>query len=404
MKNLFLGVTLSLLFLVPCATVSAQHIDETAHWSLGIKGGADYYRVYPFSGDRADRISWFPALTLEYSFNPIFGIGLEGGFFNYGRHYEELDYQGHTIDGIIYGSANLANLLAPGRKSSVFNAYVEAGAGVGFYSYNLGSGYTDYKATMAGTVGLNLEFELGRLWALNLGAQYRMYYDPAMGGAVETPVQFRDYTDALAVSLGLRYKFAAHKRAHMRNTTLNEYYIAPQPVIVVDETPDIEMLRRVESLERDANSNKQKIQQLEQRNQQLNQDLQKVENRPVAVVTPEKPTSLVLPNITFVTNQKELSPANRATLDQIAMMLLNNDSSWKSLEVHGYTDSTGTQTVNLGLSEQRAREAADYLISKGVKASRITKVMGHGSENPVATNSTAEGRNVNRRIEFKIVK
>lgn len=403
MKNLFLSIALSLLVIAPCASVSAQTVNsnEVTRWSLGIKGGADYYRVYPFDGERADRISWFPALTVEYSFNPIFGMGIEGGFFNYGRHYSELDYQGHTIDGLLFGSVNLANLFAPGRTKSWFNAYAEAGAGVAFYSYNLGSGYTDYKATPAASLGLNLEFALGKLWALNLGAQYRAYYDDAMGGAALG--QYRDYTDALTASFGIRYKFAAHKKNHVRNLTLNEYYPAPSPVVIVDEVPNDDVARRIASLENESRTSKQRIQQLEQKNEELNRDLQKTkEQRPQQVVAPAPaPGNLVLPNITFVLNQKDLSVANRSTLDQIAMQLLN-DKNWRTLEIHGYTDSTGSEAINVNLSQRRAQEVADYLIAKGVTASRITVVRGHGPSNPVASNATAAGRDQNRRIEFRI--
>jgi OOP family OmpA-OmpF porin len=71
----------------------------------------------------------------------------------------------------------------------------------------------------------------------------------------------------------------------------------------------------------------------------------------------------------------------------------------------GHTDSIGTEAYNQKLSERRAAAVKEYLVSKGIPASKITTI-GKGESQPVATNKTAEGRQKNRRvdIEFKGVK
>jgi OOP family OmpA-OmpF porin len=71
----------------------------------------------------------------------------------------------------------------------------------------------------------------------------------------------------------------------------------------------------------------------------------------------------------------------------------------------GHTDSIGTEAYNQKLSERRAQAVKDYLVSKGIPASKITTI-GKGKSQPVATNKTAEGRQKNRRvdIEFKGVR
>ena len=71
----------------------------------------------------------------------------------------------------------------------------------------------------------------------------------------------------------------------------------------------------------------------------------------------------------------------------------------------GHTDSIGTDAYNQRLSERRAAAVKDYLVSKGIPASKITTI-GKGESQPVATNKTAEGRQKNRRvdIEFKGVR
>ena len=70
------------------------------------------------------------------------------------------------------------------------------------------------------------------------------------------------------------------------------------------------------------------------------------------------------------------------------------------MRVDGYTDSVGTDKYNQGLSERRANAVMSHLVDRGVSASRLTAT-GYGESNPVASNDTAEGRALNRRVELK---
>src|SRR5690606_16963596 len=67
----------------------------------------------------------------------------------------------------------------------------------------------------------------------------------------------------------------------------------------------------------------------------------------------------------------------------------------------GHTDSTGTDEINDRLSDERAASVTQYLTAQGVAAHRITSE-GYGSEQPIADNETAEGRQANRRVEVAI--
>lgn len=69
------------------------------------------------------------------------------------------------------------------------------------------------------------------------------------------------------------------------------------------------------------------------------------------------------------------------------------------LQVEGYTDNIGSDDFNQKLSEQRAEAVRDYLISQGVNEQTIT-AKGFGPANPVADNSTSQGRQANRRVEI----
>ena len=69
------------------------------------------------------------------------------------------------------------------------------------------------------------------------------------------------------------------------------------------------------------------------------------------------------------------------------------------IAIFGHTDNTGTDAVNNPLSKNRAQSVSKFLKSKGVASSQIKTIDGQGSKNPVADNSTAEGRKQNRRVE-----
>jgi len=80
---------------------------------------------------------------------------------------------------------------------------------------------------------------------------------------------------------------------------------------------------------------------------------------------------------------------------------LNGQQEMKVL-LQGHTDSAGSQEYNIKLSKNRTQAVADYLVGKGVNSSRLI-VKGAGSAQPVASNDTPEGRNLNRRVEIKFV-
>ena len=70
--------------------------------------------------------------------------------------------------------------------------------------------------------------------------------------------------------------------------------------------------------------------------------------------------------------------------------------------VAGFTDSTGSESYNQALSEKRAASVASYLKAKGILDARF-EVVGFGESSPVADNSTAEGRSLNRRVELSLL-
>ncbi len=94
-----------------------------------------------------------------------------------------------------------------------------------------------------------------------------------------------------------------------------------------------------------------------------------------------------------------LRPAAKENLASLASSLDKYPDT--NILVVGHTDSVGTDAYNMGLSERRAAAAVNYLVSQGVDRARI-RPAGRGETEPVAPNSTAEGRQQNRRVEVAI--
>ena len=109
---------------------------------------------------------------------------------------------------------------------------------------------------------------------------------------------------------------------------------------------------------------------------------------------------LVMPgNITFDTNSGHVKSSFYEVLNSVAVVLEEFDKT--IIAVSGHTDSTGSESYNQSLSEQRAASVSQFLESRGVGAALLS-TFGEGEANPVADNKTREGRAMNRRVDILI--
>src|SRR5215510_7921069 len=106
--------------------------------------------------------------------------------------------------------------------------------------------------------------------------------------------------------------------------------------------------------------------------------------------------------VTFPENSASLTNEAKITLDQVASNLSGQPTGYM-LELQGYTDGTGNEQYNIGLSQRRAESVERYLVSKNLPLFRIA-IVGLGKENPIADNKTRTGRAQNRRVEVRILK
>ncbi len=103
--------------------------------------------------------------------------------------------------------------------------------------------------------------------------------------------------------------------------------------------------------------------------------------------------------VRFNTNKSSLTATAQANLDKLVSVFQQYPDT--DIKIYGYTDITGPADYNLTLSGERAASVKDYLIGKGLKASRF-QTTGLGIADPISSNDTEQGRSENRRVEFAI--
>lgn len=111
--------------------------------------------------------------------------------------------------------------------------------------------------------------------------------------------------------------------------------------------------------------------------------------------------SAVLNNIFFDLNKYDLKEKSVTELDKVIRFLTENPSI--RVEISGHTDNLGTAAYNLQLSLKRAQAVSSYLVAHGIDQGRVTQ-KGYGAQKPLAPNDTEENRQINRRIEFRLIR
>lgn len=103
-------------------------------------------------------------------------------------------------------------------------------------------------------------------------------------------------------------------------------------------------------------------------------------------------------NLEFDLGKATIRSTSFESLDKVAELLVNKNFS---LKLAGHTDNVGSNALNLKLSKDRAESIKAYLVEKGANPSRV-EATGYGEAQPIKTNKTAIGRQMNRRVEFTL--
>jgi OOP family OmpA-OmpF porin len=111
--------------------------------------------------------------------------------------------------------------------------------------------------------------------------------------------------------------------------------------------------------------------------------------------------SAVLNNLFFDFNKYELKEKSLTELDKVIRFL--NENPKIRVEISGHTDNAGSPSYNLSLSQKRSQSVANYLTSHGIEGTRMIQ-KGYGADRPLKPNDTEENRQINRRIEFRVIR
>lgn len=112
-------------------------------------------------------------------------------------------------------------------------------------------------------------------------------------------------------------------------------------------------------------------------------------------------TKIVLENIFFDFNKASLRSESHAELNRMVRIMEKNPGM--EVEISGHTDNKGSMEYNMNLSLNRAKNVVEYLVDNGIDAKRLT-YQGYAFKDPIATNDTEEGRQLNRRVEFRVIR
>jgi outer membrane protein OmpA-like peptidoglycan-associated protein len=129
-------------------------------------------------------------------------------------------------------------------------------------------------------------------------------------------------------------------------------------------------------------------------------DQKNIDLSPIIVTSPQPEAVIVLNNVFFDFDKATLKPESYPELNRLVTFLNNN--AGVNVQIAGHTDSVGPESYNLDLSKRRANSVVQYLYDKGVTKEKVKTVF-FGETKPIDTNATKEGRQKNRRVEFKIV-
>jgi outer membrane protein OmpA-like peptidoglycan-associated protein len=412
-------LTVILLLMLATATAFAQK--DVATWSLGIKGGLDYYRVEPYAQATDDywapfmksqvlQAGWAaPVIFVERNITPYYGLGVELGYFTYNRSNQMGSYAGGTLDAVLYGSVNISNLVVPNRHGNwkKFAMYGNLGVGAGWYHHDNPNNESKKSFSPLGLLSMTAAYGITNKSELFLEGQYRVYTKEDLGGISE---RSEHSVDAATLLIGYRFKIGAGSKPHTRNMSPDEFNqkaAAPQPVVEKDEkTP-----AQVKALENEVKSLQYQIDDLKKEVNNLNKARDNAQNDAIKDLKDKvnalqdlkkgEGAAASVSNIEFEFNSSNLTPNSKVILDEYVRLL--NSSKWNKLAITGHTDNVGNAAYNKKLSKARANAVKVYLTGAGIDGSKIS-TQGFGSERPVISNDTAEGRQKNRRVDFELSK
>jgi OOP family OmpA-OmpF porin len=319
-----------------------------------------------------------------------------------------------TLSGVV----NVATIDFIRRKNSV-NFFINAGAGLAMYNptgVNSAGVPFDFKDGAAGgaagtgsyvkefvvPIGAGVKFRLSDVVALNFGYTQNFIDGGNFDGLTKPDNRKDHYSYGYG---GLEFTLGSKSKPSLE-------WVNPV-AMMYDELYDAALRQEVEALKGRVTNVENAVTDLKKDSDGdgVSDQFDKCPNTPAGSVVDGSGCVIVFPkdttataataaaysNIQFEFDSSVLRTSSYPVLDATSADLR---SSGKTVEIDGYASSEGTAAHNLSLSRDRANSVKTYLVNSGVAASKL-KVKGYGETNPIADNSTEEGRVANRRVSFK---
>ncbi|MBD1392890.1 OmpA family protein [Mucilaginibacter glaciei] len=324
-------------------------------------------------------------------------------------------YETNLWQATLGGVVNVATIDFLRRENSV-NFFLTAGAGLAVYNPSIATtpggtlnkfknadGSNHYIKELVIPVGAGVKFKLSDVTALNLG--YTMNFidgDNLDGFNFQYPTKDK-YSYGYA---GLEFTLGSKSKPNLD-------WVNPV-AMMYDELYDAALRQEVEALKGRVTNVENAVTDLKKDSDGdgVSDQFDKCPNTPAGSVVDGSGCVIVFPkadstvtmagaaaysNIQFEFDSSVLRTSSYPVLDATSADLR---SSGSTVEIDGYASSEGTAAHNMSLSRDRANSVKTYLVNSGVAASKL-KVKGYGETNPIADNSTEEGRVLNRRVSFK---
>jgi OOP family OmpA-OmpF porin len=392
-------------------------------WSIGVNAGATSAAMATggsLNDYNKNKINLGYGISVRDQLGHNFGLQLDvrGGKVTGENNSGPASYSTKFYQATLSGVVNVATIDFIRRKNSV-NFFINAGAGLAMYNptgVSPAGVPFDFKDGAAGgspgtdkwvkeyviPVGAGVKFRLSDVVALNFGYTEN-FID---GGNFDGLTTGNNKKDHYSYGYGgLEFTLGSKSKPSLE-------WVNPV-AMMYDELYDAALRQEVEALKGRVTNVENAVTDLKKDSDGdgVSDQFDKCPNTPAGsvvdgsgcVIVFPKPDSTATPaaaaysNIQFEFDSSVLRTSSYPVLDATSADLR---TSGKTVEIDGYASSEGTAAHNLSLSRDRANSVKTYLVNSGVAASKL-KVKGYGETNPIADNSTEEGRVANRRVSFK---
>jgi len=223
--------------------------------------------------------------------------------------------------------------------------------------------------------------------------------------ANRAPVAMRDAEQAVKAAEqadtgsedGEHLVFMAEQKVRIAETRAWERYYDDERQTLIDERDRAQLAARTREAEQAREEARHATLQAEtsqEETAQLRRQIEELNAKPT-----EQGLVLTLREVLFETDEYALKAGAHADLDRLADFLKQYEE--RDVRIQGHTDSTGDESYNRELSQQRANAVKEYLVSQGIAPQRIA-TLGRGEAMPIANNDSSAGRQLNRRVEILI--